>query len=171
MEHATPASMLSDSVFKCVDELRLPLVNRFYASCNYKVKCGRHDRVFSLSKKGEIVAAARLMPHAQGYFLLRNLCVAPEARNLGVATYLLTKILAELVPITELAPIKSTVCCYCYALPHLQNFYLALGFTHLTIEQVPQDIAETHLRNCARKRGWILMGYGHNLNNDDHKQN
>lgn len=157
--------MLNDSVFKCVDELRLPLVNRFYASCNYNVKCGRHDRVFSLSQQGNIIAAARLMPHPQGYFLLRNLCVAPEARNRGVATHLLTKIIAELVPTT------SRVSCYCYALPHLQSFYLALGFTHLSIEQVPQDIAETHLRNCARKRGWVLMGYNNNLRNDSHKQN
>ncbi len=158
--------MLSDSVFKCVDELHLPLVNRFYTSCNYNVKCGRQDRVFSLSQQGKIIAAARLMPHPQGHFLLRNLCVAPEARNQGVATYLLTQILAELIPTTS-----STVSCYCYALPHLQNFYVALGFKHLTIEQVPQDIAEAHLRNGARKRGWILMGYCNNLSNHDHKQN
>ena len=159
MECAIPVSMLNNSVFKSVDELRLPLINRFYASCNYNVKCGRHDRVFSLSQQGKIIAAARLMPHPQGHFLLRNLCVLPEVRNQGVATHLLTKILQELVPITELAAIKSTATCYCYALPHLQNFYLALGFKHLAIEEVPQDIAETHLRNCARKRGWILMGY------------
>lgn len=165
MEHETPASMLKDSVFKCVDESHLPLVNRFYASCNYNVKCGRHDRVFSLSLQGKIIAAARLMPNPLGYFLLRNLCVAPESRNQGVATHLLTNILAELVPA------NSRMSCYCYALPHLQGFYLALGFTHLTIEQVPQDIAEAHLRNCARKRGWILMGYNNNLHNHGHKQN
>lgn len=94
---------------------------------------------------------------------MRNSCVAPEARNQGVATHLLTKILAELAPMA--------VACYCYALPHLQDFYLALGFKYLTIEQVPQDIAELHLRNCARKRGWILMGYCNNLSNDGHKQN
>ena len=159
MQNETPAVMLNDSVFKCVDELRLPLINRFYASCNYNVKCGHHDRVFSLTRQGEIIAAARLMPHSQGYFLLRNLCVAPEVRNQGVATYLLTKILAELLPT------NSTGSCYCYALPHLQSFYLALGFKHLTTEQVPQDVAETHIRNCARKRGWVLMGY---VNNTDH---
>lgn len=157
--------MLNDCVIKCVDELRLPLVNRFYASCHYNVKCGRHDRVFSLNRQGKIIAAARLMPHLQGYFLLRNLCVAPEARNQGVATYFLTKILEDLVPA------NSTVSCYCYALPHLQHFYLALGFIPLTLEQVPQEIAETHVRNCARKRGWILMGYNNNLHNNGHKQN
>lgn len=156
--------MLNECVFKRVDELRLPLVNRFYASCNYNVKCGRHDRVYSLSHQGNIVAAARLMPHPQGYFLLRNLCVAPEVRKQGVATCLLTRILADLVAI------NNDVSCYCYALPHLQSFYLALGFTHLALDQVPQAVAETHLRNCARKRGWVLMGYN-SLRNHDHKQN
>lgn len=151
--------MLNESVFNSVDELRLPLVNRFYASCNYSVKCGRYDRVFSLTRQGEIIAAARLMPHHQGHFLLRNLCVASDMRNQGVATHLLTKILAELIPRTECEATNSAANCYCYALPHLQNFYRALGFRPLTIEQVPQDIAETHLRNCARKRGWVLMGY------------
>ena len=145
--------MLNESVFNCVDELRLPLVNRFYARCNYNVKCGRHDRVFSLTWQGEIIAAARLVSHSQGYYVLRNLCVALEARNQGVATYLLTQILLEL------KSANNAVSCYCYALPHLQRFYLALGFKCLTIDQVPQDIAETHIRNCARKRGWVLMGY------------
>jgi N-acetylglutamate synthase-like GNAT family acetyltransferase len=145
-------SMLSDSVVELVDVLRLPLVNRFYERCNYRVKCGRLDRVFSLAWQGEIIAAARLLPHPQGHFVLRNLCVAPEARKQGVATHLLTSIIAEL------AAINTGVTCYCYALPHLQHFYLALGFRHLTLAQVPQDIAETHLRNCARKRGWLLMG-------------
>ena len=165
MEHLFTVNVLNGSVFKCVDELRLPLVNRFYASCNYNVKCGRHDRVFSLSHRGKIIAAARLMPHSQGHFLLRNLCVAADVRNQGVATYLLTKILPEILPT------NNTAGCYCYALPHLQSFYLALGFKHLTTEQVPQDIAETHLRNCARKRGWVLMGYSNNLDNDGYRQN
>ncbi len=153
MEYTIPAVMLNDSVFKCVDELRLPLVNRFYTSCNYNVKCGRHDRVFSLTRQGEIIAAARLISHPQGHYVLRNLCVALEARNQGVATYFLTQILREL------NSANNSVSCYCYALPHLQSFYLALGFRCLTIDQVPQDIAETHIRNCARKRGWVLMGY------------
>jgi predicted GNAT family N-acyltransferase len=167
MTYASHASIPDCSVFEYVDKLRLPLVNRFYAKCNYTVKCGRQDRVFSLSQQGEIIAAARLMPNPKGHFLLRNLCVAPEMRNQGLATYLITKILIELAPLSSLV--------YCYALPHLQNFYLALGFKLLTTDQVPHDIAEIHLRNCERKRGWILMGYcnnvGSNLSNSDHKQN
>lgn len=150
---APPAINFNKCTFQSIDELRLPLVNRFYARCNYSVKCGRSESVFSLSGYGEMIAAARLMPHPAGHFLLRNLCVLPEMRNQGVASYLLGKTLVAL------GSIKGPVNCYCYALPHLQNFYLALGFKHLTTDQVPQDIAEIHLRNCARKRGWILMGY------------
>lgn len=146
-----------------VSEIRLPLVNHFYSSCNYLVKCGRLDWVYSLSAGGKIFAAARLMPQPSADFLLRNLCVAPDMRNRGVASYLVRSILTELV--------SANKNCYCYALPHLQHFYLAIGFKHLAPEQVPPEIAEMHYRNCARRRGWILMGYVNGFNNDAHKQN
>lgn len=143
--------------FELISELRLPLVNRFYSSCNYRVKCGRFERVYSLSIDGKIIAAARLIPQRSGHFLLRNLCVEPALRNQGVATYLLRATLASL----------GGANCYCYALPHLQDFYLSLQFNHFTPEQVPHDIAEMYIRHRERKRGWILMGY---LNEQDLKQ-
>lgn len=146
-----PAINLQGFTFERVSELRLPLVNRFYSSCNYLVKCGRLDWVYSLSSGGEIIAAARLMPQPSSHFLLRNLCVAPDMRNRGIASYLIRSILTELVSVNKN--------CYCYALPHLQHFYLTLDFKYLTPDQVPPEIAEMHFRNCARKRGWILMGY------------
>ena len=150
--HAESAAInLECCTFERISELRLPLVNRFYSSCNYLVKCGRLDWVYSLSIGGKIIAAARLMPQPSTHFLLRNLCVAPDMRNQGVASHLIRAILTTLVSVNKN--------CYCYALPHLQDFYLALGFKHLTSEQVPHEIAEMHYRNCARKRGWILMGY------------
>lgn len=131
-----------------ISELRLPLVNQFYSSCNYRVKCGRFERVYSLSFSGKIIAAARLIPQRSGCFLLRNLCVAPELRHKGIASHLLRC----LIPTLEGE-------CYCYALPHLQTFYLALGFQHFTPEQVPQDISDMYIRHRERKRGWILMGH------------
>lgn len=140
---------LNHSYFARIDELRLPLINRFYSECSYKVKCGRQDRVYSLSRNGQIIAAARLMLQPSRVYLLRNLCVLPELRNRGVASYFVKKILDDL----------ALQDCYCYALPHLKNFYLALGFHELTLAQVPNDIAEVHLRNQSRKRGWLLMGF------------
>jgi predicted GNAT family N-acyltransferase len=139
--------------FELISELRLPLVNRFYSSCDYRVKCGRLDKVYSLSIGGEMIAAARLIVQKSGHFLLRNLCVSSILRNQGVGTHLLRNVLHDLKSAT------GSVNCYCYALPHLKDFYLSLGFKHLLPEQVPEDIAEIHFRNCARKRGWILMGF------------
>jgi GNAT superfamily N-acetyltransferase len=150
---------LEKCTFERVSELRLPLINRFYSSCNYQVKCGRLERVYSLSFGGKVIAAARLIQQPAGHYLLRNLCVEPELRNQGIASYLLRATLADL----------GEVSCYCYALPYLQSFYLTLHFKHLTSEQVPADIAEIHLRNCARKRGWILMGYINDLSYERNK--
>ena len=153
MHAELPIFDVKNFTFDRVNELRLPLVNRFYSCCDYKVKCGRLDQVYSLSCGGEIIAAARLVSQKSGHLLLRNLCVAPAMRNQGVATQLIGKLLYAL------ACTDNPVNCYCYALPHLKKFYLSLGFKHLLPEQVPEDIAEIHSRNCARKRGWILMGF------------
>jgi len=144
-----PLVDLETCAFDLISELRLPLVNRFYSSCNYRVKCGRFERVYSLSADGKIIAAARLIPQRSGHYLLRNLCVEPGLRNQGVASYLLRATLANL----------GSANCYCYALPHLQHFYLSLKFTHFTPEQVPYDISEMYIRHRSRNRGWILMGY------------
>ena len=135
--------------FKAVEELRLPLVNRFYSSCNYRVKCGRFEKTYTLSLQGSIVAATRLIPQRSGHFLLRNLCVLPALRHQGVASHL----------IRVLMPVLAPANCYCYALPHLQQFYLSLDFTHLQPDQTPVDIREMYIRHCERKRGWILMGF------------
>lgn len=133
---------------KHVVELRLPLVDRFYADCNYNVKCGRLDRVFTYESKGKIIAAARLLESAPNNLLLRNLCVLPELRHQGIASCLLKDILSSISP----------TICYCFALPHLKNFYLTLGFSELPVEQVPPAVADMHIRNQLRKRGWLLMG-------------
>lgn len=140
---------LETCTFERISELRLPLVNHFYSECNYHIKCGRFEQVYSLSLGGNIIAAARMIPQCSGHFLLRNLCVNPELRRQGIADYLLRAILSCL----------NGAHCYCYALPHLQNFYLSLGFQHFPPEQVPSDIAEMYIRHQTRKRGWILMGY------------
>jgi N-acetylglutamate synthase-like GNAT family acetyltransferase len=140
---------LDNCIFEQIGELRLPLVNRFYSNCNYNVKCGRLDKVYGLSLDGKIIAAVRLIYQQSGCYLLRNLCVDPLLRNQGVASFLLRAMLACL----------DKIGCYCFSLPHLQSFYLSLDFQCVSPEQVPEDIAEMHLRHCARKRGWILMGY------------
>jgi len=140
---------LDACAFELINELRLPLVNRFYSSCNYRVKCGRFERVYSFNASGKIIAAARLIPQRSGHFLLRNLCVDPGLRGQGIASYFMRAILTNL----------DGAHCYCYALPHLQHFYVSLDFKHLTPDQVPHDISDMYVRHRSRKRDWVLMGY------------
>lgn len=147
-----PVVDLIECKLELVDELRLPLVNRFYSSCNYRVKCGRFERVYSLVNHSHIIAAARLIPQRSGHFLLRNLCVDPLLRHRGIASHLLRTLMPNL----------GGANCYCYALPHLQDFYVSLSFQHFTPEQVPPDIADMYIRHRERKRGWVLMGYINN---------
>lgn len=143
-----PSVDLTNCHFEAVNQLRLPLVDRFYSQCKYRVKCGRHDQVYCLSYQGQIIAAARLLPEASGQLLLRNLCVAPEMRGQGVARYFMQALLAAITPLK----------CYCFALPHLKEFYRSLGFKLLEPTQVPSDIAVLCIRYRERKRDWILMG-------------
>ncbi len=135
--------------FDAMEPGKFPLVDRFYSSCKYKVKCGRLDRVYRLSHEGQIIAAARLIPHSSGELLLRNLCVAPDLRRMGVAGHFMRLMLATIAPLE----------CYCFALPHLRDFYLSLGFKLLTPEQVPTETAVLAHRYRERNRDWLLMGW------------
>jgi N-acetylglutamate synthase-like GNAT family acetyltransferase len=132
-----------------VDVLRLPLVNRFYSECNYKVNCGRKDRVFIYSENEKIIAAARFILQASGDYILRNVCVAPQHRQQGIATHFLAQALQQLSPNN----------CYCFTSTPLQHFYETIGFTCFLAEQAPPDIGDIYLRYRERKRGWILMGF------------
>jgi len=144
-----PAISLEACRFDAMEPARFPLVDRFYSRCKYKVKCGRLDRVYCLSYEGQIIAAARLISHSSGELLLRNLCVAPDLRRQGIAGYFMRLLLAAIAPLE----------CYCFALAHLRDFYLALDFKLLTPEQVPAETAVLAHRYRERNRDWLLMGW------------
>lgn len=143
--------------FEKVDVLRLPLVNRFYSQCKYKVNCGSSDYVYVLKHEGEIIAAARLIVQSSQHVLLRNLCVSPAMRKQGVARHFMQSILRD----------TSIFDCYCFALLHLQNFYTSLTFVNCLPDHVPADIAELQKRYKSRQRDWVLMGScnGHSIKN------
>lgn len=128
---------------------RFALVDRFYRFQGYKVKCGEIERVYTMANGGEgFIAAARLVPQRSGHYWLRNLLVASDWRGQGIATELMQKLLPDLAPLG----------CYCFALPHLTDFYVALGFTQ-NPSHCPDDILRTYNTYRTRGRDWVLMGY------------
>lgn len=128
---------------------RLALADRFYRNQGYKVKCAPTERVFALiGAAGDWLSAVRLVPQSSGHYWLRNLLVAPEFRNRGLASQLLSETRRVIFP-------KG---CYCFALPHLTDFYVRSGF-ELAPAHCPADIRAVYERYRSRGRDWVLMGY------------
>src|SRR5690554_3116037 len=132
--------------------IQFPLANRFYQRCGYSVSCGRQEIVVCLRPINEdhspIVAAARFLPHVDGYFVLRNLCVELHQRRKGLARYLLQRALMAL---------GDEALCYCYAFEHLREFYQSVGFVVRSPTQVPAHIAQNYHSYCHKHRGLLLM--------------
>lgn len=135
--------------FRRLEPIDYALIDRFYRAQGYKVKCGANERVYSITHATEgFIAAARLVLQHSGHFWLRNLLVASERRGQGIATSLMQQLLPDLAP-------KG---CYCFALPHLTDFYSALGFA-TNPSHCPEDILRTYTTYRTRGRDWVLMGY------------
>lgn len=141
--------------FEQAAPLSVPLVDKFYQAQGYKIKCGRNERVFTLShpEKG-IIAAARLVPQGADYWL-RNLLVARFWREKGLGKLLMQTLLPELYP----------GACYCFALKHVEEFYSKLDFQCLLPEDCNSQIAQRYQQYRSRGRDWVLMGY---IKNTDH---
>lgn len=142
----------SSPVFIHLRPLQFPLVNRFYKECGFAVACGRLEQVYCLrsgaSEGGEITAAARFLPTCGDHVILRNLCVLPQQRGMGLARSLMQQSLQQLV----------NSACYCFTEGRLQKFYESLGFLSLSLEQTPQDIAERYRAYIKNNPQWVLMG-------------
>ncbi len=137
------------SGFRLIDPESHPLIDRFYRAQGYKVKCGAKERVYAIAAESKgIIATARLVPQSSGHFWLRNLLVANDWRGQGIATGLMLQLLPNLAPQG----------CYCFALPHLTDFYSTLGFTQ-NPAHCPEDILRTYKTYRSRGRDWVLMGF------------
>lgn len=126
-----------------LERFKLPLVNKFYATQNYKASANRNDKVFVIRKKcpnDAIVAAARLTDkkqrtrdpslrtHTPGIvYFLRSVYVDPMHRRRGLAASLLERI--ETFLDTEGAV------CYTFPLGSLTQLYSQAGFSSCLQQQ------------------------------------
>ncbi len=138
--------MSADIVIQRVEELRLPLVNRFYKDCRYSAKAGRGEQVYSLSCDGSMTAVVRLQQKSDQLFL-RSMCVAPSMRGRGLGR----ELLLALLPALESMP------SYCYPFSHLQGFYAQAGFVVSREDQVADFIALAYRRYRQQGRDIIIM--------------
>lgn len=140
-----------------IEDIQLPLVNRFYKDCRYSAKAGRGEVVFvARVSEGQslpankIIAAVRFQKKADDWWFLRSMCVAPECRGQGVGQQLL----AGLKTFLAERP------CFCYPFNHLEAFYGLLGFELTETEQIhlqPSFMSEPFERYTRQGRKIILM--------------
>lgn len=127
--------MIDSYEVEWVEELKFPLINRFYKSCGDKSKVRGGETVVALKQNGHYVAAVRLQ-RVEDWWFLRSLCVHPNSRRKGLATLLME----SLQPAFERYP------CYCFPYDYLHDLYQASGF------EVPDDVPAFIVEQLERYR-------------------
>lgn len=142
---------LSTLQFIQISKHQLPLVNQFYKQVYKKGRANKSEQIFVL-KKTKIYSAARIKK-VQEASLLTGVACMPEWRGQGVASLLIRSLLRQ-----QAAPL------YCFPYPHLQNFYLKLGFCLYDAEQLPTGLREKYQRYNNRKALLCMIYTSNNIN-------
>ncbi|MBE0365391.1 hypothetical protein PULV_a2175 [Pseudoalteromonas ulvae UL12] len=102
-----------------LDALKTPLVNKFYDRCRAKGRAKKHDNVWVVYYRRQIIAACRIQSIDCEYFL-STVMVEPAYRGQGLARFFILNILSQLSQ-----PLVT------FAYSHLRDFYSSLGFTEV----------------------------------------
>jgi len=128
----------SDINYQQLPAIKLPLANKFYRQMNARGKASGGDRVWvardnSTVKRATsialIIAVARLSP-VNKYHLLTGVYVDDNYRQQGIASQLIEALVNQQSP------------CYTFALSHLEQFYLRLGFEPIADDNLPCELAQ-----------------------------
>jgi N-acetylglutamate synthase-like GNAT family acetyltransferase len=137
---------MPDIDYRLLPAIKLPLANKFYREVNARGKASGGD-VVSVARDistGAIVAVARLAPIKDDK-LLTGVYVAAPYRQRGIAS-LLIKHLVHQHP-----------SCYTFALTHLTDFYLRLGFTLVADDDLPCELAQRFKAYRQQGRNILAM--------------
>lgn len=122
----------------------LAALNTLYKESGETGRAGPEDIRIGLQQDTLLVCGARLMRYDDSYWLLRNLCTLPTARQAGLASQLLQVIQNQL----EYQPLIT------FPLPHLNAFYRRNGFYEIDVADLPPHLSQL-LRQCRRRNKGI----------------
>ncbi|MBH0057329.1 GNAT family N-acetyltransferase [Pseudoalteromonas sp. SWXJZ94C] len=106
-------------VIECINEIKTPLVNKFYKQHNAKGRANKQDQLWVVYADKEIIAACRLQ-NKTDFLFLSTVFVAPKHRSKGLATLLISTLLKSQ---------KKVV--YTFAYKNVVDLYSALGFNQV----------------------------------------
>ena len=138
--------------YQPLEAIRLPLVNKFYQLVKARGKASGGDIVWvaralqTAAETGTIVAAGRLTPVKSQYWLLCGVYVGVNYRCQGIASQLISHLVNEQHG------------CYTFAYNHLKELYQQVGFSELSVEQLPAELAMRFKAYQKQGRNIIAMG-------------
>lgn len=125
-------------------DVNLVALNTLYKEAGETGRAGPQDSRVGLEQDALLVCGARLMRYDDSYWLLRNLCTLPAARQTGLASQLLQAIQNQ----PEYQPLIT------FPLPHLNAFYRRNGFHEIDITNLPTRLSQL-LKQCRRRHKGI----------------
>ncbi|MBQ4856697.1 GNAT family N-acetyltransferase [Pseudoalteromonas sp. MMG007] len=116
-----------------LDELKTPLVNKFYKQYNVRGRANKQDKLWVTYYNNEIVAACRLQNKVD-FLFLSTVFVAPKHRGRGVAKQLISALIKQQNKVI-----------YTFAYKNLTDLYCAIGFNQvLTYTLALQVLFDTY---------------------------
>ncbi|GAA61072.1 acetyltransferase, GNAT family protein [Pseudoalteromonas sp. BSi20652] len=120
-------------IVELLDELKIPLVNKFYKKHNVRGRANKQDKVWVTYYNNEIVAACRLQDKTE-FLFLSTVFVVLEHRGKGVAKQLLSTLLKS-----------QNKTLYTFAYKNVVDLYCAIGFNQvLTYTLALQVLFDTY---------------------------
>ena len=99
-------------IVELLDELKIPLVNKFYKKHNVRGRANKQDKVWVTYYNDEIVAACRLQDKTD-FLFLSTVFITLEHRGKGVAKQLLSTLLKSQDKKINTFAYKNVVDLYC----------------------------------------------------------
>lgn len=131
-----------------LEPIKLPLVTKLYKAHYPSGKAKKNETTIVGYLDTQIVAVVRLRT-IDPYRLLTGMLVTPDQRGLGFAN--------ELMQFCQRHELKEKD--YCFAYPHLEQFYLSQGFKKLHSKQLPAPLEQLFNRYTDCGKALIPMQY------------
>ncbi|CAH0541743.1 GNAT family N-acetyltransferase [Vibrio marisflavi] len=131
-----------------LEPIKLPLITKLYKAHYPSGKAKKNEKIIVGYLDNQIVAVVRLRSIAP-YRLLTGMLVIPEQRGFGFAS--------ELLQFCQQYELKEKD--YCFAYPHLEQFYLSQGFKKVNSRQLPTLLEQLFSRYTNCGKALIAMQY------------
>ncbi|HBV76073.1 MULTISPECIES: GNAT family N-acetyltransferase [Vibrio] len=139
---------MSELTFQELEPIKLPLIKSIYKAFYPSAKPKKTDTIIVGYLEHEIIAIVRFRP-IDNVNLLTGMLVIPKYRLSGVAQKLLQFCQSGYL----------TDSCYCFAYPHLKNFYLTAGFKVRKTEDLPAPLQQLFSRYTSNGKNLLPMQY------------